>query len=225
MRQIEIGSPILRDQELSYQEFSYPVVSRQFLSKPLIKNSSPVLDVVGGRRSRRTFKPLTSEQLNALLWHSSRTINLSPPVLKVRWEHRPAPSAGGRHPIDVLIVQRERGEDKLFLYQSIPHALATLKADQENIDGLVLAAERVLPRQEATVLWFGAQFERTLSRYENGDSLVWKDAGALTATFAFVAEALNLNFCPIGVTGEPYLSQCLETIKVTGVGGAYIGGR
>jgi hypothetical protein len=113
----------------------------------------------------------------------------------------------------------------MSLYQSISHALATLQADQENINGLLIAAERILMRQNATVLWFGAQFERTLSRYENGDSLIWKDAGALTATLAFVAEALNLTFCPIGITGEPYMSRCLQTNKVTGVGGAYVGSR
>jgi SagB-type dehydrogenase family enzyme len=225
MKRIEIGSPVLRSRELPYQEFTYPILSRQFLPEPIVKNSTPFLEVVGSRRSRRAYKPLASEQLNALLWHSSRTISVAPPELQVRWEHRPSPSGGGRHPIDVFILQRESGEYKLSLYQSIPHALATLEAAQENIAGLVLAAERVLPRQEATVLWFGAQFERTLSRYENGDSLVWKDAGALTATFSFVAEALGLNFCPIGVTGEPYLSQSLQTVKVIGVGGAYVGNR
>lgn len=225
MKRIEIGSPVLRDQELSYQEFIYPILSRQFLPEPIINDSAPFLEVVSRRRSQRTFRPLTSEQLNALLWHSSRTIDLSPPRLQVRWEHRPAPSGGGRHPIDVVIIQPKASGDEMFLYQSIPHALATLNANQENINELLLAAEKILPRQEATLLWFGAQFERTLSRYENGDSLVWKDVGALTATFSFVAESLNLNFCPLGITGEPHLSRCLQTIKVTGVGGAYVGNR
>jgi SagB-type dehydrogenase family enzyme len=225
MKRIEIASPVLRDQELSYQEFLYPILSKQFLPEPLINHSAPFLEVVNTRRSRRDFKRLTFEQLNALLWHSSRTINVASPKLQTRWEHRPAPSAGGRHPIDVFIVQQENGKNELSLYQSIPHALAALETDQENVNGLVLETEKILPRQEATVLWFGAQFERTLARYINGDSLVWKDAGALTATFSFVAEALNLNFCPIGITGEPYLSQCLHTTQVTGVGGAYVGSR
>lgn len=225
MRRVEIGNPVLRGQELSYQEFGYPILSQQFLPEPPASHSAPFFEVISSRVSRRTFKPLTFEQLNALLWHSSRTINIAPPKQEIRWEHRPAPSAGGRHPIDVFLIEQEGRNNRLSLYQSVPHALAVLKVNEDSLNGLILEMEKILPRQEATVLWFGAQFERTLARYENGDSLVWKDTGTLTATFCFVAEALDLNFCPLGITGEPYLSQCLQTEKVIGVGGAYVGSR
>ena len=225
MRRVEIGNPVLRDQELSYQEFVYPILSQQFMPEPPASHSAPFFEVISGRVSRRTFKPLTFEQLNALLWYSSRTISIAPPKQQIRWEHRPAPSAGGRHPIDVFLIEQAGGNNRLSLYQSVPHALALLKINQGNLSSLILEMEKILPRQEATVLWFGAQFERTLARYENGDSLVWKDAGVLTATFSFVAEALNLNFCPLGITGEPYLSQCFGSEKVTGVGGVYVGSQ
>lgn len=225
MKRIELRSPILRDRELPYQEFDYPIVSTQFLPEPSISNSVPFLEVINRRRSKRNFNSLAFEQLNALLWHSARTIDLIPPIKQIRWEHRPSPSGGGRHPIDVFILKQGHINLELHLYQSISHALSLLRTDHESVKNLMLEAERILPPEEATILWFGAQFERTLSRYEYGDSIVWKDAGALTATFSFVAEAFNLNFCPIGITGEPYFSQCLKTTKLTGMGGACVGSQ
>jgi len=76
------------------------------------------------------------------------------------------------------------------------------------------------------MLWFAAQFDRTLSRYNNGESLVWRDSGALAATIALVAECLHLSSCAIGITGEPFISQILDSKgALVGVGGLLIGQR
>ncbi len=76
------------------------------------------------------------------------------------------------------------------------------------------------------ILWFAAQFARTRAFYEQADSLVWRDAGALVATVALLAETLDLACCPLGVTGEPLLSQVLGSDDaVVGAGGCMIGAR
>jgi hypothetical protein len=42
---------------------------------------------------------------------------------------------------------------------------------------------------------------RTLSRYPEGMSLIWRDAGALLATVHLVASDLGLSSCIVGTSG------------------------
>jgi hypothetical protein len=108
----------------------------------------------------------------------------------------------------------------------IVHALRTLAVRAEALSALRSSVLDLFPVGEGTILWHAAQPGRTFARYEHGESLVWRDAGALVAMTALVAEGLGLNCCPIGITGEPYLSSALETEgRVVGVGGTVVGGR
>lgn len=226
MKWIKLKSPVIREREIKFQEFCYPVLSKQYLSQPFMDKNPSFFEVTERRRSSRLFKQLSDDKLNALLWYTSRTISLSPPKSGVRWQHRPSPSGGGRHPIDVFIIDNSEIPKSVLLYQSVSHSLAKLRINNECLNLFLNFLEKVLPAQECTIVWFGAQFQRSLSKYENGESLVWRDAGALSATFAFVAEALEINCCPIGPIGEPYFSQIFNAGgKVSGVGGLYVGNR
>jgi nitroreductase len=95
-----------------------------------------------------------------------------------------------------------------------------------HLSALLDQVSEMVPLTQSVVLWLAAQFDRTLSRYEAGESLVWKDAGTLTATAYFVAEAMGLACCAVGVTGEPHLSALLDAGRsMQGVGGILIGER
>jgi SagB-type dehydrogenase family enzyme len=132
-----------------------------------------------------------------------------------------------RHPIDILVFNGQDRPRSVHLYQPEPHALAKLTdLDTSSMEKLCVAVDEVLAPEQAMMLWFGAQFERTLSKYENGESLVWRDAGALLATLSLVAECLSLNCCAIGITGEPFISGILgKDSNVVGVGGLLVGRR
>ena len=223
MKHIKLESPELREEELPYKEFEYPIISRKFLPKPKNNSKKLFLDVLNNRTTRRQFTSLPFEKLNSVLWHSSRTIIKNSSKVGKRWEHRPVPSSGGKHPIDIFIFHEEQEQYALKLYQPTPHALAQLNVDQETILKLVEKVNYILPKQNATIIWFGAQFNRISAKYKFGESLVWRDAGALLTTISFVAESLELNYCPIGITGEPFVSNILNTKKVAGVGGIYLG--
>lgn len=226
MKWIKLRSPTLRETELKFQEFCYPVLSKKYLSKPSIEMNPLFFEVTERRRSFRQFKRLTHDRLNALLWFASRTISAAPVKSGIRWQHRPSPSAGGRHPIDIFIIDKNKGKSQVFLYQPVSHSLAQLKVDLERLNLFLGFLEEVLPIQEATIVWFGAQFERTLSKYKNGESLVWRDVGLLSATFALVAEALEINCCSIGPTGELLFPVIFNGEGVvSGVGGLYVGER
>ena len=86
--------------------------------------------------------------------------------------------------------------------------------------------DQVVSVGQGTIIWFGAQFDRTLSRYKDGESLVWRDTGALIATISLVAECLNLNCCALVIIGEPHFSQLLNSKGIViGVGGLLVGSK
>jgi len=75
----------------------------------------------------------------------------------------------------------------------------------------------------ATLLLFVAEPGMTIAKYSNASSLIWRDAGILQGYFAAAAESLDLNFCFLGVTGEPWASQLVDQPGLCGVGAAYVG--
>jgi hypothetical protein len=83
--------------------------------------------------------------------------------------------------------------------------------------------EVVLPLSSATLLLFAAEPGMTSAKYENAMSLVWRDAGVLQGHLAMAAEAIGLNFCLLGVIGEPWIGALTDEPGLVGVGAAYVG--
>lgn len=82
---------------------------------------------------------------------------------------------------------------------------------------------KVLGGDRATRILFLSEPGKTLGKYQNGCSLIWRDAGALLGVMALTATAQGLNFCPLGITGEPWASNLAEQGKLAGVGFALLG--
>jgi len=227
MKRIELGSPSKRPVELHVREFRYPTISREYLAVPKAPRNVGFFATVESRRSRRTFGPMSKSALSALLWYSSKTLSTWVEPNGFRWEHRPAPSAGGRHPVDLLVVSDNRAENVAYIYDPFAHALNRIQIQGPGkVTGLVREVNNIVSCRGATIIWHLAQFARTLSKYVDGESLVWRDAGALLATMGLVAEALRLSFCAIGITGEPWVSEMLDSKgAVVGVGGCIVGSR
>jgi SagB-type dehydrogenase family enzyme len=178
--------------------------------------------VLRSRRSRQAAGPLPDIALGTLLWHTSKTWESSGAL--ERWEHRGVPSAGGCHPIDILVTNRSGRPGELFRYDPIAHGLTEVphSGDSELRD--LVAEMRGATGSEGTLLLYGAHIARTTSKYANAESLIWRDAGVLIGIMALVAEALGVHCTPLGPTGEPYLSRLLQSAgQVVGVGGCSIG--
>lgn len=99
----------------------------------------------------------------------------------------------------------------------------TIEVDEAEIPG---GGRWKAPAEDGVLLWFVAQFGRTLGRYVDGESLVWRDAGALLATVYLVCEALGLACCAIGPSGDPDMPQIVGAEnELRGVGGCIVGSR
>ena len=224
MNHIDLGSPSKRAIELPFTAFTYDTISCDYLPVPDKLPPINFSDVLHSRCSRRDFGPLSEQQLSAFLWYSSKTISVRLEESGYLWEHRPAPSAGGRHPLDLLVTNYGEMKSDFYLYDPFSHALRRTRTDQEQTVPLSHEITKIIPLGSGVIIWHVAQFVKTLSKYSSGESLVWRDAGALLGIKSLVAEALRLKFCGIGITGEPWLSTMLRSNgKVVGVGGCLIG--
>ncbi|MFO6292409.1 hypothetical protein, partial [Pseudomonas aeruginosa] len=100
---------------------------------------------------------------------------------------------------------------------------ADIKHAPTKLAGLLDLSLQVLAGDQATRFLFLAEPGKTLGKYQDGCSLIWRDAGALLGVMALTATAQGLNFCPLGITGEPWASGLADQSKLFGVGLALLG--
>jgi SagB-type dehydrogenase family enzyme len=115
---------------------------------------------------------------------------------------RPVPSAGGRHPIDVLVVGGEI--DGLDAGAWWFDAWSSELIRETAVDvGTVLRAvgDALVTGPPPVALVAVATPARTLDRYPLGMSLLWRDAGALLQTLHLLAADIGLGSCIVGTAG------------------------
>jgi hypothetical protein len=110
-------------------------------------------------------------------------------------------------------------------YNSQEHGLDLLRDDEELLQPLLEHCEQVVPRGRGHLILFVAEPGKTAAKYENSESLVWRDAGILQGSLALVAAALGLNYCLLGITGNPWITQLSDQGKLQGVGVAILGSK
>lgn len=219
-------SPQKREVESGIDVFDYRDGHRVYLPIPQDTNGRSFMSVIARRQSRRELQRPSMDDISALLWHTAKTRRTWQEPAGAVWQHRPVPSAGGRHPIDLLLVGTVTEHRMIARYDSLAHAIIEITMPQPSaLAALIAEVRTILPSaSDALVILFAAQIGKTLSKYKDGESLIWRDAGALDATLNLVAEALGLGYCALGITGEPWLSQALKSDSlVYGVGGGAFG--
>jgi SagB-type dehydrogenase family enzyme len=176
------------------------------------------------RRSRRTFAPLELEQIGMLLWHTLYCQRTADSPLGFALQQRPIPSAGAIHPVH-LVVQMPDHPSAWARYNPLTHALDVIGASASVLDALRIEADRVVVTEPGSLLLFIAEPAMTAAKYRNADSLVWRDAGVMQGAMAMMAEVLGLNYCLLGITGDPWVQQLTEQCQLVGVGVAALGAR
>jgi hypothetical protein len=190
--------------------------AERFREKP------PFDSLVGTRRSRYEFHKVSLDALDELFSLTCRIALTGPCTLGFAQSQRPAPSAGAIHPIHVVV--HLPGHTHLHRYDPYGHGLRALTCA---VDPRQLRNEMnsVVAAPNAVLLMFVAEPAMTAAKYEAACSLVWRDAGILQGYFSLAAEALTLNFVPLGPTGDPWASLLVEEPGLVGVGAALVGAR
>lgn len=196
-------------------------------SVPLSPRDGPVnvdlCQLLEIRQTRRHFpEKISIEVLGQLLWLGCRSRSSRPSGLGFNLDSRPAPSAGGIHPVHILISYRQG--DPWSRYDPAYHGLVEINGTQIHADAAREMAGEVVRLDEAVLLAFVAEPGKTAAKYEHPESLVWRDAGVLLGYVSLASEALNLSFCPLGLTGEPHMAKLLGgQSELCGVGMALVG--
>ena len=159
-----------------------------------------------------------------LLWHTLHCQRTADSPLGFALQQRAVPSAGAIHPIH-LVMQMPENSATWARYNPLTHALDVMGASADVLDALRIEADRVVVAQPGSLLLFIAEPAMTAAKYENADSLVWRDAGVMQGALAITAEALGLSYCLLGITGDPWVGRLTEQCELVGVGVAALGAR
>jgi SagB-type dehydrogenase family enzyme len=215
-----LAEPRPREIPECHQAFQWPDGKVMPLAPPRQPRQS-FCDVVNGRRSQRTFAAMDGTDLSTLLWLSARVIDRQPSALGGDLTLRPAPSAGALHPIHILMCSVR--DQQWQRYDPFNHSLVGVPEGLLPVESALQAVESALPVSDGTLIWLAAEPGRTATKYENSDSLVWRDAGALLSQLGLVSSLLGLHFCSLGLTGSDWASPLDQQHLIRGVGLAIAG--
>jgi SagB-type dehydrogenase family enzyme len=188
-------------------------------NQALVLNLAELLEL---RQTRRDFKkPIEDVQLGEFLWLACRNRSSRPSPFGSDQESRVHPSAGAMHPIHILVA---RDIGSWMRYEPIAHSLIELPGSTDSAAVAREVTNRIIDLGQGVLLGFVAEPGKTATKYENPETLVWRDAGVILGYMSVVAEALGLAFCPLGTTGRPYLTDYLtDAVTLQGVGMAVVG--
>lgn len=220
MTWIDLGNPHPLPSAGAYTPLVWPAGSLVPLPPPSEAATPSFGDVALARRSRRRFSALEPGQLSTLLSLTCRVQQVGDTTLGFPLTRRPAPSAGAIHPVHLVLL--EPGTSDWQRYDPFQHALVNVptSVDAQHVRR---AMEDVLAAPGATLLLLAAEGAMTAAKYDHPCSLVWRDTGVLLGWLSMAAEALDLSFCALGVTGEPWTSRLLDQPGLMGVGAAFVG--
>lgn len=214
--------PYPRSVAHQYDALVWPVGTRIQLAPVSGCLGLDFVELMEQRQTRRHFTEfLTDVQLGSFLWLACRSRSSRPSLFGTLQESRPHPSAGGMHPTHIVIA---RSNEPWFRYDPIEHALLELPSTEADVRSSRAAAEGLVPLGNGVLLGLVSEPGKTAAKYENHESLVWRDAGVVIGYMSIVAEALGLSFCPLGLSGHPQLNAVVrEPKRIQAAGLAVLG--
>ncbi|AGH94322.1 hypothetical protein [Pseudobdellovibrio exovorus] len=205
---------------------NYIAVPPQTLSvgSDLIIECEPIsLNTKPQRRSQRRLNSFECKKLRSILYHSCRVQDSVVTETNYLKTLRPYPSAGGRHPLELLCLTEGMKDLENGLWYFDPYKITLCKLDApvgftEHI--FSLSAKLLENPAPPVVLLSVAILERTLSRYKNGLGLIWRDTGNMFSTISGIAQQHELESCQLGFSFEFQNANILglkkEDVWITG---------
>ncbi len=219
-----MGNPTPKKVHDKFVPFNYPIKSKEKLNRNFDKRKHYFLDVMMSRRSSKDFNPLSLKQLSELLYFSNKIYALYEDDFGFISTKRTAPSAGGRHPIDLIIsMPKEKESRTLAYYNPIDHSLNELNIYETKLEPFFSEIDNNIPINNACIIWFSIQINKTQAKYENCESLYWKDCGALLYCIQLVSNYIGLKSCPLGSLSINSFQNLFESNQLTSGGGILIG--
>ena len=217
--------PFPRERPLRWKPFVPATSATELLVPPGPGPATPFGDVLESRRSAMAGD-VDWPSVAGLLWHAAATKGWpGPGRAGLPLQERPAPSAGGLHPVRIVCMS-DRGMDAPRLYDPETHSFHLLHVVRDATMAVNRAAvETVTGASRGTTLRMVADMARTRAGYHRPESLVMRDAGCLIATLCLCAGWLGLAACPLGFLGQEMVSMLgFPTPRFRAVGAVQITG-
>ena len=148
-----LGSPYPRKSRLAQKKPVFKIVGREYLPRPSDPSGIDFFSVVAQRRSRRDFASLSKELLSKLLWYSAHPYSVHKDDLGYEVQFRPAPSAGGLHPIEFLVICPISAGWIPHIYDPKAHCLCRVEMDLPILNDFIMEIEEVLRKARAHQLF------------------------------------------------------------------------
>jgi hypothetical protein len=217
---INLGNPNPLEELSPYTPFTWH--ADETIDLPINERlpQTSLVDLINRRRSHRQFGKLSLEDIGSFLWLTSRQDNVGDIGLGFNISQRPCPSAGAIHPIHILLS--DVINDCWQRYDPVMNRLERVSIPCRSA---ILDASKAVPVEDGLLFALVAEPGKTAAKYADPDSLIWRDAGVILGYFALAAELLELNFCPLGMTGDQWVMPLDKQGRLRGVGLALLGAR
>ncbi len=221
---LEMSGPTILEHPASFVSFRYDgdlIIKLPEVAKE--KHPAEFLDVFSNRRSIKQLGACSLDSLSQILYYAVKPYGIGKDDYDETVYRSAAPSAGGRHPIDVLVgLPEERGRH-LYLYMPLNHSLQKLSISEDMEQAFYKDVEQTLLFGKSTLLWFSVQYMRTASKYTEPMSLIWRDVGAQLCCLQQAAKYVGMDSCPIGYLAQETFNNMFHTDKLMSGGGMIIG--
>lgn len=196
--------PLPREQPLTWEPFVPDAQEIEFLDRRGPRDDRSFHDVLSNRRSA-LCGPVKWSDIADLLWHAAAHKGFADKGragLPIAWSA--SPSSGGLQSIGIVCIPDDGSPVKL--YDPTKHAFIVLPSDSRAICARNSAAvAAVLGSVRGCTLRMVGDWSKLSAAYENAETLLYRDAGCLTATLCLCAEWLDLCACPLGFLGQDML--------------------
>lgn len=189
------------------------------LTVPTATDPVSFMSVLDERHSIRQLASPSREELSELLWHAARTRD-SQTREGVHWQSRATPSAGGIHPVH-LILTRVGRDRRALRYDPLRHALIPCAISVAAVRRYLRAVDAVVATS-GTVVTLLVDVAAIRRRYLRPESLAWRDAGCQLATLHLTAQALGLGSCLLGINGH-LLAEGIRSPRLAAMGVLVVG--
>lgn len=218
-------NPTPKDRPDIYSPFIYPVKRIERLARFSETRDMEFMEVLFSRTSAKDFSRATPNEVSELLYLSTKIRSIEIDDTNFFLTKRTTPSAGARHPIDLMVslAASPPMERILSYYNPIDHSLGELVIPANSLRNFFEEVDRNLSIQDACVIWFSIQITKTSSKYSNPESLYWKDTGALLYCLQIISTYLGLKSCPLGTLAENSFHNLFLNHNLLSGGGILIG--
>jgi hypothetical protein len=197
--------PRPREPTGDWSPFEPVVVAVHEFARPVAKATISFNEVLEARRSR-IGGPVTWSQVADLLWFAAGARgygSVGRSGLPIHWS--PTPSAGGLGCVHVVCLAEEASPPRL--YDPFGHRLLEIRADGKAVSRANRQAVAALVGTAGgCTLRLVVDWGKLSAAYDNAESLMFRNAGALMATLGLCATWLGMTACPLGLVGEDLVS-------------------